>query len=169
MNGQKALDLYELYLGPADSQELPGSALLYPLRISDPGNAAHEVVRTVLNVDRKERSMTFAGSMPEGWSAQLMRGSHDRLMAGASAAARQARIVSTSAESSLAILISCIGRRLLMGQSVIGEVEAAAKALGPHYHKLGFYSYGEISPYSVTGRSMLRNQTMTVMTLAEAA
>jgi len=169
LNGERALDLYERYLGPADSQALPGSALLYPLRISDPDNPAQEVVRTVLGVDRQDGSMTFAGSMPQGWSAQLMRGSYDRLVAGASAAARQARIAPAATESSLAIMISCIGRRLLMGQSVVGEVEAAGEALGSNYHKLGFYSYGEISPHSVTGRSILHNQTMTVMTLAEAA
>jgi hypothetical protein len=169
LSDQKALDLYEAYLGPSESRDLPGSALLYPLRISDPDNPAHEVVRTVLSVDRQERSMTFAGSMPEGWGAQLMRGSYDRLVAGASAAGRQARIAPMSDESSLAIMISCIGRRLLMGQSAVGEVEAASKALGPRYHKLGFYSYGEISPHSVTGQSILHNQTMTVMTLAEAA
>jgi hypothetical protein len=169
LNGERALDLYERYLGPSDSQALPGSALLYPLRISDPDNPAQEVVRTVLGVDRRDGSMTFAGSMPEGWSAQLMRGSYDRLVAGASAAARQARFAPAAAESSLAIMISCIGRRLLMGQSVVGEVEAAGEALGSNYRKLGFYSYGEISPHSVTGRSILHNQTMTVMTLAEAA
>jgi hypothetical protein len=169
LNGERALDLYERYLGPADSQGLPGSALLYPLRISDPDNPTQEVVRTVLGVDRRDGSMTFAGSMPEGWSAQLMRGSYDRLVAGASAAARQARIAPAATESGLAIMISCIGRRLLMGQSVVGEVEAAGEALGSNYHKLGFYSYGEISPHNVTGRSILHNQTMTVMTLAEAA
>lgn len=169
LNGEKALDLYERYLGPANSRALPGSALLYPLRISDPDNPTQEVVRTVLGVNRADGSMTFAGSMPEGWSAQLMRGSYDRLVAGASAAARQARIANATTEPSLAIMISCIGRRLLMGQSVVGEVEAAGEALGSNYRKLGFYSYGEISPHSVTKRSILHNQTMTVMTLAEAA
>ena len=169
LNGQKALDLYEHYLGPDDAKDLPGSALLYPLRISDPRDPDLDVVRTVLGVDRQARSMTFAGSMPEGWSAQLMRGSSDRLVAGASAAASQARIADPNAGPALALMVSCIGRRLLMGQSVVGEVEAVCEALGAGYQKLGFYSYGEISPHSVTRRSILHNQTMTVMTLAEAA
>jgi hypothetical protein len=168
LSDKKALDLYELYLGPEDAKELPGSALLYPLLISDPENPQQQVVRTVLGVDRLQRSMTFAGSMPQGWSAQLMRGSFDRLIAGASAAAEQARLPDDAGEPDLAIMISCIGRRLLMGQSVVGEVEAAAAALGSNCHKLGFYSYGEISPHHVTGRSILHNQTMTVMTLSEA-
>jgi hypothetical protein len=169
LDGQKALDLYERYLGPEDSKDLPGSALLYPLRINDPNDPDQDVVRTVLSVDRKAGSMTFAGSMPEGWTAQLMRGNSERLVSGASTAASRARLVEPIAGAALAILVSCIGRRLLMGQSVVGEVEAASEALGAGYRKLGFYSYGEISPHSVTRRSILHNQTMTVMTLAEAA
>ncbi|HLH49651.1 MAG TPA: FIST N-terminal domain-containing protein [Roseiarcus sp.] len=169
LNGEKALDLYERYLGPEDSKDLPGSALLYPLRIGDPRHPDHDVVRTVLSIDRQAGSMTFAGNMPEGWSAQLMRGHPDRLVAGASAAAQQARLADEMSGSALALMVSCIGRRLLMGQSVVGEVEAASEALGDGYQKLGFYSYGEISPHRVTGRSVLHNQTMTVMTLAEAA
>lgn len=169
LNGEKALDLYERYLGPDDAKDLPGSALLYPLRISDPLDPAHDVVRTVLSVDRQCGSMTFAGSMPEGWSAQLMHGCSDRLVAGASEAARQARLDGPVAGAALALMVSCVGRRLLMGQGVVGEVEAASEALGADYKKLGFYSYGEISPHNVTRRSILHNQTMTVMTLAEAA
>ena len=98
-----------------------------------------------------------------------MHGNADRLVAGASEAARQARLEGPVAGAALALMVSCVGRRLLMGQSVVGEVEAASEALGAGYKKLGFYSYGEISPHNVTGRSILHNQTMTVMTLAEAA
>ncbi len=169
LDGEKALDLYERYLGPEDSENLPGSALLYPLRISDPDNPREEVVRTVLSIDKQARSMTFAGNMPEGWNAQLMRGSNDRLVAGARAAGRQARMDLAPTDSAVAVMISCIGRRLFMGQRAVDEVEAAAHALGPNYCKLGFYSYGEISPHAVTGASVLHNQTMTLMTLAEAA
>jgi len=169
LDGQKALDLYLRYLGPEDAAELPGSALLYPLRIRDPDNPSEEIVRTVLGVDFDEGSMRFAGNMPLGWSAELMRGSRDRLVAGASAAARQAMLKPPSTGQGLAVLISCIGRRLLMGQGVVEEIEAASTALGPSYAKVGFYSYGEISPHDVTGVSVLHNQTMTLLTVGEAA
>ena len=169
LDGQRALDLYLRYLGPKDAAELPGSALLYPLRIRDPENVTEEIVRTVLAVDFDRRSMRFAGSMPVGWSAELMRGSRDRLVAGAGQAARRAILKRPSAGDGLAVVISCIGRRLLMGQSVIEEIEAAASTLGEAYKKIGFYSYGEISPHSATGASVLHNQTMTLMTLGEAA
>ena len=91
LDGEPALDLYERYLGPEDSKGLPGSALLFPIQVHDAEQPDSAVVRTVLAVDRDKRSMTFAGDVPQGWTAQLMRGTFDRLAEGAADAARQAR------------------------------------------------------------------------------
>lgn len=169
LDGNPALDLYEKYLGD-DAAGLPGAALLHPLLIQDPGNDAHSIVRTVLAVDRKRRTMTFAGDVPQGWGAQLMRGYFDRLADGAADAARQAALPPTRDASNVAaILISCIGRRLLMGQSISDEIDAARASLGRHVCLAGFYSYGEISPHHASGMCELHNQTMTVTTIAEAA
>jgi hypothetical protein len=171
LDGEPALDLYESYLGEDEVKGLPGTALLFPLQIHDPMRPDHEIVRTVLAVDRIARTMTFAGDMPEGWSAQLMRGNFDRLVAGAADAARQAcaGIRERADGDALAVLVSCIGRRLLMGQRTADEVEAAGVELGPRMPRLGFYSYGEISPHAASGVCELHNQTMTVTTIAEAA
>jgi hypothetical protein len=168
-DGQPALDLYELYLGEEEARGLPGSGLLFPLRIFDPERPDHDIVRTILAVDHEARSMTFAGDVPEGWTAQLMRGNFDRLAAGAASAARQAAdgVGQTRSGDQLAILVSCIGRRLLMGQHIADELEAASTEFGPNIPQLGFYSYGEISPHRVSGVCELHNQTMTVTTIAE--
>ena len=114
--------------------------------------------------------MKFAGDVPQGWIAQLMRGSFDRLADGAADAARQAQVGLDAREEDprLSILVSCIGRRLLMGQRTSDETEAAGLALGAGTLKLGFYSYGEISPNAKSGICRLHNQTMTVTTFAEA-
>jgi hypothetical protein len=138
LDDEPALDLYERYLGVEESAGLPGTALLFPLQVFDPDRPEHGLVRTVLAVDRATRSMTFAGDLPEGWVAQLMRGNFDRLAAGSAEAARQARVGS---EGGAAILVSCIGRRLLMGQRTGDEVEAAADELGAGVEQIGFYSY----------------------------
>jgi hypothetical protein len=168
-DGQPALDLYERYLGEEEARGLPGSGLLFPLRIFDPERPDHDIVRTILAVDHAARSMTFAGDVPEGWTAQLMRGNFDRLAAGAAMAARQAAdgLGQIQTGDQLAILVSCIGRRLLMGQHTADELEAASAEFGPQIPQLGFYSYGEISPHRVSGVCELHNQTMTVTTIAE--
>ena len=129
------------------------------------------MVRTILAVDHNDGSMTFAGDMPKGWSAQLMRGNFTRHGAGAAEATPQA-VLSASAgpdAQSAAIFVSCIGRRLLMGQRIDEEIEAATAELSKCCLPVGFYSYGEISPDDVSGFCQLHNQTMTVSVLAELA
>lgn len=169
LDGEPALDLYERYLGE-EAAELPGSGLYFPLRIADPDRPERRLARTILAIDREARSLTFAGDMPEGWTAQLMRGFHERLVAGAADAARMA---AASADEGVgeraAILVSCIGRRLLLGQSAQDEVQAAGEALGEATRCVGFYSYGELAPQAGAAGCELHNQTMTITTLAEAA
>jgi len=102
-----------------------------------------------------------------------MRGDFDRLAAGAADAARQARrgleeLGAANEGRALAVLVSCIGRRLLMGQQTTDEVEAAGAELGDGVARIGFYSYGEISPHAASGVCELHNQTMTITTIAEA-
>jgi hypothetical protein len=169
LDGEPALDLYERYLGPEDSKGLPGSALLFPIQVHDAAQPDSAVVRTVLAIDKDARSMTFAGDVPQGWTAQLMHGNFDHLAEGAADAGRQARtgLGASDADSQFSLLVSCIGRRLLMGQRTSDEVEAAGAELGARTLKLGFYSYGEISPHAKSGICELHNQTMTVTLFAE--
>jgi hypothetical protein len=169
LDDEPALDLYERYLGD-EAEGLPGTALLYPLLVADPMDPRHAVVRTVLGVNRDERSMTFAGNIPQGWSAQLMRGHFDNLASGAALAARQAASFKRGPNSdAAAIMVSCIGRRILMGQSIADEIAEVEAHIGRDVHTIGFYSYGEIAPHSLSGICELHNQTMTVTTIAEVA
>ena len=168
LDGKPALDLYERYLGE-EAAGLPGTALLYPLKIWDPERPSHDVVRTVLAVDRDARSMTFAGDVPQGSKAQLMRGEFTALAVGATEAARQAMAKQSERPPSgaLALLVSCIGRRLLMGQRVEDEIQAVGQVLPADIAQLGFYSYGEIAPHGVSGICELHNQTMTITIISE--
>jgi len=102
--------------------------------------------------------------MPEGHIAQVMLGNFDHLIAGAGRAATKAAIP----DAKLAILVSCIGRKLLLGQRIGDEVEAVAEVLGEQCRMTGFYSYGEIAPMESLPQCDLHNQTMTITTFAEA-
>ena len=75
-----------------------------------------------------------------------MRSNHDRLIVGAMRAARRRRPPASSDQPALALAISCVGRRLVLGARTEEETEAALEALPPGSHQIGFYSYGEISP-----------------------
>jgi hypothetical protein len=164
LDGQPALDLYERYLGDL-AAGLPGSGLLFPLAISD-GPDGEALVRTMLAIDRHAGTITFAGDVPEGWTAQLMQANVDRLVDGAAQAAAQTAAMSQVVGECLAVAVSCVGRRLVLKERVEEELEVARDGLPAGAQLVGFYSYGEISPLA-SGRCQLHNQTMTLTTLAE--
>lgn len=164
LDGQSALELYKRYLGD-QAAGLPGTGLLFPLSIRV-GDGAEPVVRTILSVDEKSQSMTFAGDIPEGARAQLMKANLDRLIDGASQAAARCPTI-PERESALALLISCVGRRLVLGPRIEEEVEGVRRILGVGPSMIGFYSHGEIAPVTPMARCELHNQTMTITTLYE--
>ena len=166
LNGKPALDLYKNYLGD-DAKRLPGSALLFPLKVFPPDRPAEALTRTIVAVDEQEHAMTFAGDMPQGYSAQLMRGNFDRLVEGAADAAHQATLPLPG--DRVAVLVSCIGRKLLLGQRICEEVEAVKDVFGDGTALTGFYSYGEVSPHAATDCAELHNQTMTITVFGERA
>ena len=125
-----------------------------------------QLVRTILSVDEANQSMTFAGDIPKGYLAQLMRANFDRLVTGASEAADLAKAGHDADGPVLAVAISCVGRRLVLGERIEEETEITLENLPPATQQVGFYSYGEISPYA-TGQCDLHNQTMTLTTFAE--
>jgi len=164
LDGSSALALYKKYLGE-HADRLPGSGLLFPLAIRT--ETREGVVRTILAVDEDEQSLTFAGDVPEGAYARLMKANFDRLIDGATGAASACAAGLGSSTPDLAILISCVGRKMVLKQRTEEEVEGVRDVLGSGATLAGFYSYGEISP-GVSGSCELHNQTMTITTLAEA-
>lgn len=167
LDGEPALALYQRYLG-AQAAGLPATGLLFPLALHDAQGGDLGLVRTLLAVNEAEQSITFAGDMPTGMYARMMKANFDRLVDGAAgAAAAAAAGQSLGNDADLALLISCVGRRLVLKQRVEDELDGVRRVLGPRPVLTGFYSYGEISPYAPTGRCELHNQTMTVTTLSE--
>ncbi|MCC7486290.1 MAG: FIST C-terminal domain-containing protein [Burkholderiales bacterium] len=165
LDGKPALELYKEYLGDR-AGGLPAAGLRFPLTLRAGGDNDKRLVRTILAVDEASQSMTFAGDIPEGSYAQLMHANFDRLIQGAGEAALSTRGEVTENRSALAIAISCVGRRLVLGERAEEETEAACLALPRAARQIGFYSYGEISPYA-SGHCDLHNQTMTLTTIHE--
>ena len=165
LDGRSALDLYKSYLG-SHADQLPASALLFPILVTD-AKGSQGVVRTVLSVDEQNKSMTFAGDIPQGATAQLMKTSVDDLVDGATAAAEASLSGLDGRRPDLAILVSCVGRKLVMKQRTEEEIEAIRDVFGTDTKFSGFYSYGELCPFMHGGECRLHNQTMTITTFAE--
>ncbi len=166
LDNQPALDIYKKYLGDK-ARELPASGLLFPLELQEDINSDKKTVRTILAIDEKERSITFAGDIPEGSSVSLMKANHDRLIDGAFNASKSVNLDDYNNEPLLCIAISCIGRKLVLKQRVEDELEATLQNLPSDTKQIGFYSYGEISPIT-SGGCDLHNQTMTLTLLWES-
>jgi len=165
LDGKSALDLYKLYLGE-QAAGLPATGLLFPLSIRTKDSQT-SLVRTILSVNEEEQSMTFAGDVPGGSYARLMKANFDRLIDGAIGAATKSYEAIGSFSPELAILISCVGRKMILKQRTEEEIEGVRDILGEKTVMTGFYSYGELSPFNQGGICALHNQTMTITVLSE--
>jgi len=166
LDGQPALELYKRYLGD-HAAGLPASALLFPLslRLKDTETA---LVRTILAVNEADGSMTFAGDIPQGEYVRLMKANNDKLIYGASDAAEMSKVSFQESSPDLAILISCVGRKIVLKQRVEEELEIIREVIGNSVTMTGFYSYGEICPLKpFEQHSELHNQTMTITLFKE--
>lgn len=166
IDNENALDLYKKYLGKY-AEELPSSALLFPLSVKSANNDFF-IVRTILSIDEKNKSMTFAGNLPEGSTVRFMKSNFDRIInAAADAATEAVESMGKNIPVDLALLVSCVGRKLVLSERIDEELEAAIDNITKGATVAGFFSYGEIAPHQDKKSSHLHNQTMTVTTFAE--
>lgn len=164
LDNQPALDLYKKYLGEK-SNELPAAALLYPLNVQS-ANEEQSFVRTILNIDESKNTMILAGDIPENSKVQLMMTNIDNIANASELAARQA-LEKRKSKPQLALLVSCIGRKLVLDQRVEEEIEEVVSIIGKDTKVCGFYSYGEIAPFNLEINCQLHNQTMTITLISE--
>ncbi|MEQ1599494.1 MAG: FIST N-terminal domain-containing protein [Methylotenera sp.] len=170
LDDKPALPLYRMYIGEAFSRGLPGTGLKFPLAVIEEGKRDVEKIRTLLAVDAKNNSLTFAGNVEEGETVRLCQTNHDRLVEGAGSAANlvmDGLSANKTNQPGLAVCVSCVGRKGVMAENVGDEVKLVQQILGPQTAVTGFYSYGELAPRPNTTDSVLHNQTMTIGYLSE--
>jgi len=164
LDSKNALEIYKKYLGP-EAGNLPGSALMFPLSVIIPGSK-QPVVRTILSINNDEQSMTFAGDIPPGSKVRFMKANFDMLTSAAAEAA-QNTMPDKNKSPDFSLLISCVGRKIILGLRTEEEVEAVQESLGNKTPVAGFYSYGEIAPFNEGSNCRLHNQTMTITSFYE--
>lgn len=164
-DGKSALALYKKYLG-RHAEDLPASGHFFPLSFREK-NEKQGIIRTINGIDEKDQSMIFAGDIPEGSYSRMMRTNLNRLIEGASEAARISLKAVPDHQPLLAVVISCAGRRIVLRQRFEEELESVVYVLGENTAIAGFYSYGEIAPFQSGQKSALHNQTMTITLIAE--
>ncbi len=167
LDGKSALALYKEYLGDK-ANDLPSSGLLYPFAIMDDQNKeAAGLIRTILNIDEAAGSLILAGDMEVGQKVCLMHANTDQLVGGAEDAYQG--LAEDEAENGAVLCVSCVGRKILMGDDTEDEIDAIRDAMDKALPIAGFYSYGEICHFEGTDQAELHNQTMTITLITEKA
>ena len=168
LNGEPALNVFERFLGQ-HAEKLPAIGVEYPLGFMKPASAGHQdyqyILRATMSVDRKERSITFAGEIPEGAMVNLTCGDKDSVLAAADTAAREARAAIGAATPELIFCYSCMARRIVLGSRTGEEIDRLREHFGPQIPILGFYSYGEYCPVGADSCNDLHNETITLSVL----
>jgi hypothetical protein len=162
IDDKPALELYKSYLGEF-ATDLPGSGLRFPMSIRQNTDAT-PLIRTLLAVDEEVQSLTFAGDVPQGHLCRLLKTNMDLLIEHAGLAAEASKM--DQDDEFLVIAVSCVGRRLVLGQLCEEELEIIRETLGDKAIITGFYSYGELSEKGES-RCTLHNQTMTLISIYE--
>jgi len=165
LDGKPALDLYQEYLGEY-AEGLPATGLHFPLMVRSKDHS-HTFIRTILGIDELQKALIFAGDVPEDHYAKLMTANCDSLIEGSRQAAQTSLESIEVNRANLAILVSCVGRKLVLNQLVSEEIDTVRSILGTEATFTGFYSYGEISPINREAICELHNQTMTITLIAE--
>jgi hypothetical protein len=167
LDGQPALALYKRYLGEYASG-LPSTGLLFPLALRGPEGRDTGIIRSIRSINEADNSITSAGDIPQDSYVRLMKANFERLIEGAAGAANMSRQKMVGSNMPLALLVSCVGRKVVLQQRVEEEVESVRHVLGAQTALTGFYSYGEISPHNPNARCEFHNQTMTITTFSES-
>jgi hypothetical protein len=166
LDGKNALEIYKQYLGE-QAKGLPATGLLFPLGIRGQ-EATTSLVRTIFATNDKEQSITFAGDVPEGYHARLMKVNYERMIDAAAQAAKNCQDTIDCPKVELAIIISCCARKWILKQRVEEEIEAVREVFGKDTVLTGFYSYGEIAPVAGGKKYAYHNETMTITAFSEA-
>ncbi len=164
IDNKPALELYENYLGEY-IKDLPASGLLFPLSVKTKHSDKNEVIRVMMGIN-DDKSITFAGDVPQGSEVRLMKTNTDNLIDGSSLVAQS--IKQHNNKRSLSLAVSCSGRLSVLKQLVDEEIEVVKEILNDETRIIGFYSYGEIAPFSDDLLDCkLHNQTMAITTIYE--
>ena len=165
LDDKPALALYKEYLGEY-AADLPASGLYFPLLVRS-ADSKRTFIRTIQRVDETRNALVFSGDVPEGYYSKLMRSNSDKLIDGSRQPAKKSLVTLGKDHAQLAILVSCVGRKLVLDQLTSEEIDAARGVLKEDTIFTGFYSYGEISSPDKNATCELHNQTMTITLITE--
>lgn len=166
-DGQPAAAVYKDYLGDR-AGEMPLVGLEFPLgvvggpqlsqRLEE--NEPVQIVRAVVGIDESDGALLCLGELPEGARICMTRANKNDILQASNQAGQAA--LSRMPDPDLVLIFSCLGRKIVLGADYKDELLETFARL-PNVPKIGFYTYGELSP--VSGVSMHHHETFTIALL----
>ncbi len=163
LNHKNAYDVLYEFLAPDNQEDFAKTTLYYPFLLVEDGIG--NVIRTPILVDHENKSLTYAGDMPEGAIVKLMKSGTMQLLDSTVDVAKYC--VSENQKPSFIFATSCVGRRVVLDDMANEEFTELQSVFGTESHYFGFYSYGEFSRTGVEENCKLHNQTLAVAVITE--
>jgi len=158
IDGENAISVYKRRFG-SYVRHLPSSMFMYPLTFESQNSSV--LVRGVLSFDEPTGAITFAGDIPTGSRVNFAKADFTALIDAAQQATSTA-LAEINRPPDYVFIVSCVGRRLVLGPGVDEELYFAKSMSGQNTAISGFYSYGEISPFNIENEIHLHSQTFTL-------
>ncbi len=167
LDGKPALSLYREYLQHRVA-EMPRVSAEFPIGIVG-GVAGTQrlpnddilLVRFISGVDEARDAIVFGGDIPEGAEVRMTRATKEDVIRGANEAG--AMVCAAMKKPSIALIFDCMGRKIVLGGKYRDELKDTFNRIGHDIPKIGFYTFGELSP--VQGVTMHHNETFTIALL----
>lgn len=165
LDGEPALGIYRQFLGERWA-EMPSVAVEFPIgivggelgsqRMDEDGEIL--LLRAIKAIDEERQAIVFGGDLPEGARVRMARANKDDVIAGANAAGEE--VAARMPTPSFALVFDCMARKVALGPRYKEEVQHTFARLGPELPKVGFHTFGELSP--VGGVTMHHDETFTI-------
>lgn len=162
VDNKPILELYKHYMGE-QAKNLPTSGLQFPFLIID--EEGDSKTRAVWEANEESQSIRVSGDVKKGNKIVFLRGSPNYIIKGAQKAAQN--LTYNAQSPTLALTISCIGRKAVLKERTVDEIEILQESFHDNVFQIGFYAYGELSPQA-SGKCALHNQTMTIALIWES-
>lgn len=159
IDGEPATEWYRRFFTvEGQLAPLPETANSFPLIIEGPGPERQGLYRSMRFFDQPPGAVTYWGTLQTGDQVRLGMGNDLSLV-------RTASGLSGPRESDAAILYSCVGREMVLGEMAGREVAAIHRSLG-EVSLSGFFTFGEIGP-TPRGDLAFYNHTAILVLLSE--
>jgi hypothetical protein len=165
LDGENVLEVYRRYLGKSKEADFAMSIQHFPLCILKPDGS--KIVRSVFRVDEKRNALVYSGNVPKDSKVRFMIANVDRLIDGAVNAAERINEQCKADRPELVLVVSCVGRSVLLLERTEEEIELACETIGKDIMYSGFYSNGELSPATGSKLCSLHNQTISITSYSE--